>query len=329
MTAAALLAAGRAGTPRRMREAAAVALVCLLLAAADAVGQFRQDPETGEPISPVLPQDRASDDDDGGGGGTSAQEGDESSDPFNPLRPAPLEKSISTGRPSFSTGTGVVPAGRFQAEGGLVYTSDDGGADFTSLTFPSLLLRYGLYPDVELRLSGASYVANDSEAGGAAGEDGFTDLTLGVKLVARDQRGVVPAVAFLPSVSFPTGGVGVRDQIDPAIQVATGWTVGRTSFLINTNLNSVSVARETTAQFSHSLAVIYDLPDVLPDRLDRLQVFVEHFASYPDGLDDRQSLDAGVLLLLGQNLQLDLFVGGGLNDAATDFFTGVGLAVRL
>ena len=290
-----------------MRRAA---ILCAVVAAGCAGGGG----DAG-PLSPILPE--------GDGAPTSRPAFPDAADggePYNPLRPAPLSGTISTDRVTFSTGTAVVPAGRFQAEFGVIYT-DDGDAESVSL--PDPLLRYGLYPGVELRLAGPTLLAVDG------GDDGLGDVTIGLKFVARGQRGAVPAVAFVPSLTLPNGGASDRDQVDFGIDSAASWAFGSFTLLVNGDINNFTAGGRTRPIFNHSEALFYKLPDVLPGDLRRVTVFAEHFGVYPDGQPDRQVIDAGVLYLLTPNLQLDLSGGVGLNGASREFSISIGTAVRL
>ena len=65
---------------------------------------------------------------------------------------------------------------------------------------------------------------------------------------------------------------------------------------------------------------------------DVLGAYVEWFALVPHSADTASTehyLDGGPTYLFSKDVQLDLRAGVGLNDAAADVFTGIGLSVRL
>lgn len=228
--------------------------------------------------------------------------------------PAPLTGTISTGRPSFSTGTTAVPAGHFQLESGYLYSSD--GADKTQ-SFPDFLLRVGLTDAVEARFSTAGYVQNDT------GEDGLTGVRAGAKieLLHQDDDGI--SLAIQPSVLFPGADVPGGGKFDPLVQVSAGHSMSNGIGLV-ANVSGAAVtdsAGRQTAQFAHAILASYS-------PIERVGLFVEHYGVYSDVGVGRQKADAGILYLLNDNTQIDVVVGVGLNGHATDYILGAGYSFR-
>ena len=64
---------------------------------------------------------------------------------------------------------------------------------------------------------------------------------------------------------------------------------------------------------------------------ERVGFFVEAFGD--SGLSDdgptETALDGGVTFLIRPNVQLDVFVGAGISDAAPDWLAGAGVSFRL
>ena len=228
--------------------------------------------------------------------------------------PAPLTGTISTGRPSFSTGTTAVPAGHFQLESGYLYSSDS--AD-KSQAFPNFLFRVGLNDAVEARFSTTGYTQSDR------GEDGLTGVRAGAKIELLHQDADGLSLAIQPSVLFPGGDVPGGGKFDPLVQLSAGYSVS-SNFGLLANLTGAAVtdpAGRQTAQFAHAILASYS-------PLERLSLFVEQYGVYSDVGVGRQNLDAGVLYLLSDNTQIDLVVGIGLNSHATDYFIGAGYSFR-
>lgn len=69
-------------------------------------------------------------------------------------------------RPGASTGPSVVGRGVIQLEQGIQYDGDGGAGTFT---FSNTLLRYGLFPNMELRLGGDGFLYQ--EDGSAQGSN--------------------------------------------------------------------------------------------------------------------------------------------------------------
>ncbi len=257
--------------------------------------------------------------DDGGKGTANNQPQDED---YTLFEPAPLTGTIGTGRPSFGTGTTAVPVGRLQIETGVLFTRD---GDDDSIALPNLLLRYGVHDRVEVRFgtSGIADALGDDRDFG----DQLGDIRVGAKfevfIPGENDPAWLPKVAVQPSLKLPTGSAGASDQIDPAVQVAASWSINNeTGLLFNADLFTNSIETDTSTRFSASLLVARDLSE-------DWAVFGELIQNVDDTFSDTTVFDAGVLYLLRDNLQLDAFVGVGLNDAADDVFVGGGVAFRI
>ena len=249
------------------------------------------------------------------GSGQSKVVADAAGDPtYTLFNPAPLSGTISTGRPSFSTGTTAVPAGHFQLESGYLYSSDS--ADKRQ-TFPNFLLRVGLTDAVEARFATAGYVQNDR------GEDGLTGVRAGAKieLLHQDEDGL--SLAVQPSVLFPGADVPGGGKFDPLVQVSAGYSLPSGVGLV-ANASGAAVTDASgrqTAQFTYALLASYS-------PLEKLGLFAEYYAVYSDVGVSAQNADFGATYLLSDNTQVDVVLGVGLNSHATDFFVGAGYSFR-
>ena len=304
-----------------MTALARAAVVCLALSVASAAGCASRTLATAQSSDGSSGSGQGRD----GGGDvtdpTDVPEYEEVDDErrYDIFDPAPLGGVIGTGRPSFGTGTSPVPVGHLQVESGYLYTEND---DDKTHTFPNVLLRYGVYDGIELRASTAGVVIPEG------GDAGTTDLRFGAKLAIRGQNGIVPALAFQPSFTVPTGSASTADQADPQVQFPVAWTVGDgLTILGNLNLGTASISAGpvdggTRPVFAHSLLVGYD---VVP----RLTVFAEYFGVDTEDARETYNADFGALFLLNDNNQIDFIIGFGLNDQADDFFVGAGYSFRI
>ena len=99
-------------------------------------------------------------------------------------------------RPGASTGPSVVGRGVIQLEQGIQYDAD-GGAD--TFTFSNTLLRYGLFPNMELRLGGDGFLYQENESVQGF-KPAFSGLSVGTKIKCFEGQGPVPAVSVLPNL---------------------------------------------------------------------------------------------------------------------------------
>jgi len=252
--------------------------------------------------------------------------------------PAPLAltDNISTDRPGFTNSPFVTPRGHTVIETGYTFTLDrQNGTRMSSHDLPELLIRTGLTDDVELRLNwtGVSFTETTFVDQDRAGRhywhtehaDGATDMSVGFKAHLLKQSGALPSFAIIPSLSVPTG----------AAKTSSGDVVPEVDFPWNYALNDkwsiygmavVTMPNDARGHFFQaraSAATCYQVTD-------KLSFFVEYFGLYPGARDAdcQHNLDCGPILLINRNCQVDFRVGMGINGAAPDFFTGIGLSIR-
>lgn len=235
--------------------------------------------------------------------------------------------SISTDRPGQSNAPHVVAPGTFQFEGGLTFAREtDGGDPNTNiLTVPGGLLRIGLLSFLEFRMLADGYVFEDRK--GDNDRSSGSDLTLGGRAYLFGQNGVLPETALDFNLSLPTGSDAVTsDGVDPSGIFVFEWALNE-RFILHHNL----VLASTSLGKSDSRRAFRVTPTVSMTATitEQAGAFIEYYATFSDsGLKDEHSIDGGFTWLIGENLQLDISAGAGLNDAAADFFVSAGAAWR-
>ena len=103
-------------------------------------------------------------------------------------------------RPGASTGPSVVEHKVIQLEQGIQYEGDGGAGIFT---FSNTLLRYGLFPNMELRLGGDGFIYQNTNGGIEQWFSAFSGLSLGTKIKCFEGAGAIPAVSVLADFSIP------------------------------------------------------------------------------------------------------------------------------
>ncbi len=235
---------------------------------------------------------------------------------FLGVRKVPLEKPITTDRPSFGDATVTVPSGHFLFESGYRYGHDEGDSVHNG---PVLLLRSGLARNLELRLGWDGYVHSSNN------RQGFGNTRVGLKVQALREQGLTPNLVVIPEFVLPTGDKEVvADEVEPMVRMAWGHSL-TPSTAISGNFNVA--ARADTNSGRHRL--VYAASLWMGFALStRVSGYVEYFGIFREsGLGrDTHSVDSGVAYLVSNRLQLDAFVGAGLNDAAQDVFAGAGIS---
>jgi len=254
--------------------------------------------------------------------------------------------TIVTDRPDFTEASSTVGRGRIQLEAGYTFFRDrSGNTRFTAHSYPEMLWRIGMFADwFELRIGqnfATEQVAQLGESGSITGAD---DLYLGCKIGLVEQNGWLPEMGMILQMTVPSG---LREfsarEVLPGINLLYSWDVlpdcisiggstqanrARSTFEIPVAPDFVDVATvgHSYLEVATSLTVGYTLTK-------KFAAYTEWFALFPHssidpGVGPEYYFNGGFTYLVTDNFQLDIRAGLGLNDHATDFFTGTGFAVR-
>jgi hypothetical protein len=231
-------------------------------------------------------------------------------------------------RPGVSTPPVVIPKGTLQVEVGVELERDTGGAgpDTDTLTAPDLLLRVSVAESVELRLQldGLEYQFRD----GASDRALASDFGIATKAELFPQRGLRPFTGLLVALSFPVGSKAITSNgFDPELAGLFQWDLGeRTELVFNT------VFAVPTQGSGDDRRIFQFEPRLSLDRMitRNIGAFVEYYGEIKAGGEaDTHSLDGGISWRVeDRRIQLDLSGGGGLVEAAPDWFISAGVSMR-
>ncbi|HEX9728526.1 MAG TPA: transporter [Gemmatimonadales bacterium] len=237
---------------------------------------------------------------------------------------------LVTDRPDQTESAAVVPVGAFQFEVGARFAqAGSGAARLKALSIPGSLLRIGIFPLFEARLGFAGWLRSSQSGTGPV--SGMGDLDLGGKVRVLTGDGLSPAVALLAAVVLPTGQDGFGTvRADPAVRVA--FSHGLTErislgYNVGAMWGSVDGGAGATKTDTDLLYTV-----VLGSALtSRLSGFIEGFGTVATETVNASthSLDGGFTFLVTATVQLDASGGFGLNEAADDWFGGIGLSLRV
>ena len=249
-------------------------------------------------------------------------------EPAGATASSPASRSLAADRPDFTEAASTVGRGVLQIEFGYTFSGDwAGGHSVQTHTLGELLVRGGVAADwIELRVAATPVTRVESEGGGAS-ETGIEDLYLGAKFELTRQRGRVPALALVPQMTLPTGSAlfsGGRTL--PGVNLIYSWDApGGLSLAGSTQVNlAVADGDDSYAEWAQSAVAGAGLGT-------RGGVYGEWYAFLPMGADAPKEhyFNAGLTWLTAEDSQWDIRVGVGLNDAAQDFFAGVGAAILM
>lgn len=231
--------------------------------------------------------------------------------------------TINTDRPDFTESSTLVPRHRIQFEAGVSRTVPNTGSGAgSSITYPELLVRYGLTGHVELRAA-QSFFSQAAIAGGSR-TSAREDLYLGAKLGLGEQQGARPKLALLLQATVPTGDdAGSQNATLPGAAILAGWALSPDwSLDVGLDANRVTGdAYEVAPSLSAGRALT-----------QRLRGYAELYANLPwlneSGARKQWYANAGLALLLSENVQVDIRYGAGLTDASDRSFFGAGFSIR-
>ncbi len=230
---------------------------------------------------------------------------------------------ITPGRPTFSMTPLAVPPGKFILEMGYTFQRVEG---VSQNVIGEVLLRYGLWKNLEFRLIGNSYMV-ELVSGGESTE-GFQDPGIGIKYTFR--RSSYQAFNLLdPSIglhvfsTIPVGNeVYTSGRFQPGIMLTVEFPLSaKTTLVMEGVYLQQFVNEESTSErdFSASIHTAFS-PSV--------GAFVEYYRLMPlQSPKIPQYIQSGIVFTFNRLATLDFRLGTGLGDSRGDFLFGTGGAI--
>lgn len=252
------------------------------------------------------------------------------------------DEPLVTDRPDFTEASSTVGRRVAQIETGYTFVYDDNEAD-GSITHahnvPEILLRYGLTDHIELRLFWNYVWERTSDAGTATNVDGAEDFAIGTKIDLLTENGYRPEAAVIVEFAVPTGANAFStDNLEVGVNFLYSWSLprdwllaGSTGFSTSAEIASLTIPPGNTIQANDRHNVWHQSITLGIPISEKVGWYFEYFGLYTDGLASdfpAHFIDGGFTYLWDNNTQFDIRAGHGLNDAAMDFFGGVGLSKR-
>ncbi|MCE9603110.1 MAG: transporter [Gemmatimonadetes bacterium] len=228
---------------------------------------------------------------------------------------------IITDRPDFTESAVTVPHGHTQLEMGSTFTDEDG---VRSVSTGEMLLRTGLSPRWELRLTPANHV---TERAGASRAQGLEDAGLGVKIALHAGPGTPgsldPTVALIVGTSLPTGAESYRNRRAlPEVKFLTQWSLTeRVAFASNLNWARGEVGGAAYDEWSGSGTFAFSLSERFGSYAE-YYVFGDRTAAW----QRRDYVNGGLTFLVNDRFQLDARVGARVDAPRDGVFFGLGFA---
>jgi hypothetical protein len=245
---------------------------------------------------------------------------------------------IITDRPDQSESSEIVPLKRFQVEAGfsrdrtqselvletgLIYKNT-----VENLATPEVLVRYGLFKSLELRISTAfttTKITNEFLIKEESTSTEFGPVTIGAKIKLSQGMGIIPSSAVIVETGMPALTIkGMSSYINPAVRFCFANDLSDNAS-ISYNLGiEVDNEQTTVTTGLYTLALGFSLSD-------RVGMYGEVYGFIPFGSNNGSAihyLDGGFTFLARNNLQFDISGGYGLQKNITEYFVAVGVSAR-
>ncbi len=220
---------------------------------------------------------------------------------------------IVTDRPDQTESSTTIPLKSFQMECGVLsgnYHLDNSAQKL--LLIPSILFRYGLTKNIELRLV-EQLISFENEQ---TSEENFglSDLELGAKIQILKNPDINTEIAFISHLVLPSGAVSITNgNLGTVNKLAISHSL--TNFLdlgYNVGYNYFNTE---TGYLTYSVALGTGITK-------RIGAYVETYGEVVQFTDWISNFDSGITILVRENLQLDFSFGLGLNQKMNYFSVG-------
>jgi len=233
--------------------------------------------------------------------------------------------TIVTDRPDATEASSTVGKGTLQIEtGGIFESFEENNVKSESYTYNTMLVRYGLLDNLELRL-GWNFIEGVTKVNGNKLDNvasGLSPLLLGVKLDIAEEEGCMPEIALIGHV-FPifsastdfrpeTTGIDFRFSLSHTLseKSSIGYNIGA-----QWGNDSPEAAAIYTVAYGYSLS-------------DKFGFYAELYGDLPEDSSANHYWDAGFTYLASKDLQFDIYGGTSVTEGQ-DLLLGIGLSYRM
>lgn len=236
-------------------------------------------------------------------------------------------QTIFTDRPTVATSPNTLPVNWLQLETGFQYQIRDvalignlaPGLKFESILYNGLLMRYGLGENIELRFNQSVQQNRFRLNGETTADDGvdFAPTSLGVKWRLVKDKKNWPDIAILAnygnSILTDNGGGSVVD-----FSLLFNSTVFRdVSFDYNLGIILENEFNIRTFTYAFVLAKMLN---------EKVGGFFELYGSQTEELNALVNVDMGLIYLVSNTFQLDVYAGTGFSDLSPNIMFGLGIS---
>ena len=237
---------------------------------------------------------------------------------------------IATDRPDFVESSNVVGTGRFQIETSFALERNKANGIRERTYSTPTLLRFGFSDTLEARIETDGrmrLLTDDLATGKRQTENGYADVSLGVKWHVADEQGMRPSMGVLAHVDLNSGSAAFRAPGNGgSLRLAAEWELPN-DFGLGVMPGIAWQHNDNGERYTSGIFGI-----VLGKELnERSRVFVEYAAPQIARSSNGGSVstfDFGGAYLLSNRVQVDTAVSRGLNRNTPDWSWTVGLSIK-
>jgi hypothetical protein len=233
--------------------------------------------------------------------------------------------TINTDRPDLTESSRAVPHKSLQIETGFlmdVINPENSGKYKTTLySFPTPLIRWGLFKGIELRLFNTLISSTTEDPTIPVDERksfGIGNLSIGTKINLLKEKGFRPEMALIAHLNLPTGSHEVSpDRIIFNIALSMSHTLSK-KLSLGYNLGWFNGDDNNNGNGYYTLALGYGISP-------KFGVYIEGYGFFPNLDSATISLDGGFTYLLKPHMQFD--ISGGKGITFDTYFISFGFSV--
>jgi hypothetical protein len=227
-------------------------------------------------------------------------------------------------RPGFATPPHILTQKAFELDNGFQYEKYSmGNINTENILFSSLLLRYGLLENAELRVQSDYAYSMEKSSSTISRIEGMNPITIGTKIKLFEQQNIVPNVGVLINVTLPfIGKAEFRpENTAPSCYLLISNDVSeKLNLCTNYGLSWDGSSSSPTHFYAFCFGINLD---------NGLSTFIEGYGYINSQSVSKHYVDAGLAYLITHNLQVDLSAAGSLNSFSGYLLLNMGIAWKI
>lgn len=240
---------------------------------------------------------------------------------------------LNSDRPTQSESPFLMQKGFFQVEIGAIYVDrDDKEKQLERIRLGTTLLRYGVFQNFEIRLSGSYEMVHVylKETLQDSTERGLGPVTAGFKVLVAHEKGIRPEMSILGSITFryPSTDPFMPTNSYPIGLLLCSHTITK-QLSLGYNIGFSYNGESADGFFIYSVYLGYYITS-------KLWVFAEAYGNFDHG-DNPHHIDysvnnlgnAGMTYRFYKNFQIDLSAGMAFDPGIERYFASAGLSWRI